>query len=408
MSNLHEPPGFPIAQPRRAKRVSVIWIIPIVAVLIGGWLAWDTLSKQGPTITISFEGGEGLQAGQSQLKFKDIVFGTVQSLTLSKDQSRVLVTVATTRQAEPLLTEDTEFWVVKPRLFAGDVRGLETLFSGVYIGMLPRQVGGKQKREFVGLEEPPVLEANLKGRVFLLKTSRLGSISLGSPVFFRGLDVGEVLSYDLADMAETVTIHAFVRAPFDAYVHDETRFWNASGISVKMTSAGVQVQIESLRALLLGGVAFSTPTEYSHTEPSGEHHLFPLFADEDAANAASYTNKIPVLSFFPGSVSGLGPGSEVTLQGFIVGQVKDVRLIYDPVKDRVVAPVRYELEPERVLGVGKRVFNTPEEGAAALVKQGLRATLETTSLLTGQKAVVLKFVPNAPPATITKEGDDYV
>jgi len=408
MSDQHGPASLPTAHPRRPRRVSVIWIIPIVAVLIGGWLAWDTLSKQGPTITIAFESGEGLQPGQSQLKYKEIAFGTVQGLALSQDQTHVIVTVTTTREAKPLLTEDTEFWVVKPRLFAGDVRGLETLFSGTYIGMLPRKLGGKEKRDFVGLENPPVLEANLKGRVFLLRTSRLGSISLGSPVFFHGLDVGQVLSYDLGDMAERVTIHAFVRAPFDTYIHDESRFWNASGISVKMTSTGVQIQMESLRALLLGGVAFSTPTEYSHTGQSAEKHVFPLFADEDAANAASYTNKIPVLSYFSGSVSGLGPGSDVTLQGFTVGQVKDVRLIYDPVKDRVVAPVRYELEPERVLGVGNRVFKTPEEGAAALVKQGLRATLETTSLLTGQKAVVLKFIPNAPPVTVTKEGEDFV
>jgi paraquat-inducible protein B len=224
MSDVPEPPGLPSASPRRPRRVSIIWVLPIVAVAIGAWLAWDTLSKVGPTITISFESGEGLQAGQSQLKFKDIVLGTVQGLTLSSDHSHVLVTIATTREAEPLLTDTTVFWVVKARLFAGSVRGLETLLSGVYIGMLPGQTAGKPQRKFVGQEEPPVLTANVPGHTFLLTASRLGSISLGSPVFFRDLDVGEVLSWDLADMAETVTIHAFVRAPFDSYVHDETRF----------------------------------------------------------------------------------------------------------------------------------------------------------------------------------------
>jgi paraquat-inducible protein B len=408
MSDQREPPALPSASPRRARRVSIIWLIPIVAVAIGVWLAWDTLSKQGPTITISFESGEGLQAGQSQLKFKDIVFGTVQSLALSPDQSHVLVTVAMTREAEPLLTQDTIFWVVKPRLFAGNVTGLGTLFSGVYVGMLPGKTGGKREREFVGHEDPPVLEVNTPGRVFLLRASRLGSISLGSPVFFHDLDVGQVLKWDLTDMAETVTIHAFIRAPFDTYIHDETRFWNASGISVKLAGAGLQVQMESLRALLLGGIAFSTPAEYSHTEASAEKHVFPLFADQDTANAASYTRKIPVISYFSGSVRGLGPGSEVTMQGFKIGAVTDVRLIYDPVKDKVLAPVRYELEPERVLGVGRRVFKTPAEGAADLVKRGLRATLESTSLITGQQAVVLKFVPDAPPATVSEEGGYFV
>ena len=408
MSDLPEPSALPSATPRRPRRVSVIWVIPIVAVAIGVWLAWDTLSKEGPTITISFESGEGLQAGQSQLKYKEIVLGTVQSLALTPDQSRVLVTIATTRQAEPLLTHDTIFWVVKPRLFAGNVTGLETLFSGVYIGMLPGQLGGKSARQFVGREEPPVLEAKVPGRTFLLRASRLGSISLGSPVFFHDLDVGQVLSWDLTDMADTVTIHAFVRAPFDSYVHDETRFWNASGISVKLTGAGVQVQVASLRALLLGGIEFSTPVEYSHTEASLENHIFPLFPDQDTAIAASYTRKIPLVSYFSGSVRGLGPGSEVTMQGFTLGHVTDVRLIYDPVKDRVVAPVRFEVEPERVLGIGKRAFKTPAEGLDDLLKRGLRATLESTSLITGQQAVVLKFVPDAPPATVSKEGDYFV
>ena len=408
MSELPQPSGLPSAATRRSRRVSIIWVIPLVAVVIGGWLAWDTLSKQGPTIEISFESGEGLQAGQSQLKFKDIVFGTVQSLTLSPDHTHVLVTVATTRQAEPMMTDTTVFWVVKPRLFAGSVSGLETLLSGAYIGMLPGQTAGKRQRKFIGQENPPVLEADVPGHTFLLKTDRIGSISLGSPVFYRDLTVGQVLGWDLSDMAETVTIRAFVRAPFDSYVHDETRFWNASGVSVKLGAAGVQLQMESLRALLLGGVAFDTPKEQTRTEASAENHVFPLFPDRDAANAASYTRKIPVISYFPGSVRGLAPGSEVTIHGVVIGHVTDVRLVYDPAKADVLAPVRYEVEPERVLGVGRRAYKTPAEGVVDLLKHGLRASLESTSLITGQQMVALKFVPNAPPATLTMEGSDVV
>ena len=260
MDDVTQPPTISGALVRRSRRVSVMWLIPLVAIAIGGWLAWDTLSKEGPTITLSFETAEGLQAGQSQLKFKDIVLGTVKSLDLTPDHARVLVTIATTRQAEPLLTDTTMFWVVKPRLFAGNLSGLSTLLSGSYIGMLPGETAGKPQREFVGREDPPVLEANVPGHTFLLEgAASLGSISLGSPVFFRDLDVGTVLGWDIADMAESVTIHAFVRAPYDSYVHDETRFWNASGVSVKLGGTGVDVQLESLRALLLGGIAFDTP-----------------------------------------------------------------------------------------------------------------------------------------------------
>jgi paraquat-inducible protein B len=181
MTNLAEQrAAIPHATARRSRRISIIWVIPLVAIAIGAYLAWDTLSKEGPTIKISFESGEGLQAGQSQLKFKDIVFGTVKSLELGPDHAHVIITVATTHQAEPLLTDQTIFWVVKPRIFAGNVSGLETLLSGSFIGMLPGRAGGKEQRKFIGHEDPPILQANVPGHTFMLKAKRLGSISLGS------------------------------------------------------------------------------------------------------------------------------------------------------------------------------------------------------------------------------------
>src|ERR1700730_16671379 len=408
MTNLAEPRVVPHASTRRSRRLSAIWIIPLVAVAIGAWLAWDTLSKEGPTIKISFESGEGLQAGQSQLKYKDMVFGTVKSLELSPDQTHVVMTVATTRQAEPLLTEGTIFWVVKPRLFAGNVSGVETLLSGSYIGMLPAAKAGKSERDFVGREDPPVLGAHVAGRTFLLKSKRIGAVSVGSPIFFRDLAVGEVLGWDIADMAEYVTIHAFVRAPYDSYVHDETRFWNASGVSIKLGGTGIEVQMESLKALLLGGVAFETPVADIHTAETPENHQFPLFADRETANAASYTRKIPAISYFSGSVSGLAPGSEVRVHGLKVGEVTDVRLTYDVAKDTVLAPVRYEVEPERVVGVGKRVFKTDAESVDALLKKGLRASLQSANLITGQQIVALEFATDAPAGEVSMDGPDFV
>jgi paraquat-inducible protein B len=405
---LEQRAAVPRATTRRSRHISVIWIIPLLAVAIGGWLAWDTWSKEGPTIRISFDSGEGLQAGQSQLKFKDIVFGSVKSLELAPDHTHVIVTVATTHQAKPLLTEKTVFWVVKPRLFAGNVSGLETLLSGSFIGMQPGEVGGKAQHEFVGQEDPPILQANVPGHTFVLKAKRLGSVSLGSPVFFRDLNVGEVLGWDVGDMAEYATIRAFVRAPYDSYVHDQTRFWNASGLSVKLGGAGVEVQLESLKALLLGGIAFETPEAEIHTAATSENHVFPLFADRDAANNASYTRKIAVISYFPGSVKGLAPGSEVTMHGLQIGYVTDVRLEYDKAKDMVVAPVRYIVEPERITGIGQRVLQTDEESVEAVLNKGLRASLQSASLITGQQVVALDFITDAEPVPVTKEGEDFV
>ena len=408
MTNLAEQRTLPHAATHRSRRVSIIWIVPAVAVAIGAWLAWDTLSKEGPTIKVSFDSGEGLQAGQSQLKYKDIVFGTVKSLELAPDRAHVIATIATTHEAKPLLTEGTLFWVVKPRFFAGNISGIETLLSGSYVGMLPAANPGKSQHEFVGREDPPVLGTYVPGRTFLLKSKRIGSVSVGSPIFFRDLNVGEVLGWDIADMAEYVTIHAFVRAPYDGYVHDQTRFWNASGLSIKLGGAGIDVQMESLKALLLGGIAFETPVADIHTVETAADHVFPLFADHEMANAASYTRKIPAISYFPGSVSGLAPGASVTVHGLKVGEVTDVRLTYDAAKDEVLAPVRYEIEPERVVGVGKRVFNTDAESVQAFLKQGLRASLQSANLITGQQNVALDFVTDAPEAEVTMDGPDFV
>jgi paraquat-inducible protein B len=403
-----DPASLQRAGVRRSRRLPVIWTIPIVAIAIGAWLAWDTLSKEGPRIAISFEDAEGLQAGQSQLKFKDIVLGTIKSLEFTKDRRKVLVTIATTAQAEPFLTTGTQFWVVKPRLFAGNISGFSTLLSGSYIGLLPGDAAAKAERNFVGREEPPLLDSDIPGRTFLLKTDQLGSVNLGSPVFYRGLSVGQVLGWDIGDMAQNVTIHAFVRSPFDSYVHDQTRFWNASGVSVKLGGAGVEMQVESLRALLLGGVAFENPTTVPSGEVSAENHEFPLFVNQDAAKAASYSRKIDLLVYFSSSVRGLGAGSEVVVHGLKIGQVTDVKLSFDPVKDAIVAPVRLEIAPERIVGIGRQVFKDTRDAVQTLVSKGFRATLQSGNLLTGEILVSFEVLPDAPAVTVTEQDGAFV
>src|SRR5690349_7560992 len=275
MSNTNSTSMLARAGIRHSRRIPVIWVIPIIAIAIGVWLAWDTLSKEGPTITITFETAEGLQAGQSQLKFRDITLGTVKRLDLSKDHAHVAVPVATTRQAEPLLTDQTVFWVVKPRLFAGNISGLDTPLSGSYIGMMPGATEGKPQRTFTGREEPPVLQANIPGHTFSLKANRLGSISVGSPVYYRDLNEGEVLGWDVAGLAGSVSFSALCRAPYERYVTVGTMFWNASGVSLKIGGNGVELQLESLRALLLGGIAFATPDVKSIGRMSIDKHVFP-------------------------------------------------------------------------------------------------------------------------------------
>ncbi|MFO1025271.1 MAG: MlaD family protein [Acetobacteraceae bacterium] len=392
----------------RRRRISLIWAIPVITLLIGGWLAWQTARERGPLITITFQTAAGLTANQSHVRHKDVDMGVVQKIALTPDRKQVQVTVRMTRDAEVLLTQGAEFWVVRPRFFAGSISGLQTLVSGSYIDMRPGLEGADAKREFAGLENPPVLQSDVPGRTFLLKANRLGSLSLGSPVMYRDLDVGEVLGWDVGEMARDVTLHVFVREPFDKYVHDDSRFWNASGASVQLGANGVQFQIESLRAILLGGIAFETPDDSTGTVESAADRTFTLYQNKEAADASVFKRSLPFVTNMTTSVSGLGAGSPVTLHGIKVGEVSSVTLLYNRTDDQVVVPVHFTLEPGRIaelnLPAGERLDGWMED----LVKRGLRVKMETANFLTGQKQLVMDMFPDAAPGALHKQGDAYV
>ena len=402
---MSDPPVIPAPARVVARRLpSPIWLIPVVTVLVAGWLAWDTLSRRGPLITVTFESGEGLIAGQSQIKYRDVVMGQVQTIEISADLAHVSVTARMNQEAERLLTERAQFWVVKPRLFAGSISGLETVLSGAYVSLLPSAEPAPAARHFTGLENPPVLQSSTAGHTFLLKANLLGSISLGSPVFYRGLDVGEVLGWDIADMADSVTIHAFVRAPFDRYVHEESHFWNASGLAVKLGADGLQVQVESLRALLLGGIAFDTPFAARATPVvETDKAVFSLYPNQEAADAAGFKRRVAAVAYFPGAVDGLARGAPVTLRGIRVGQVTSVRLEYDAASDSIRVPVHFEVQPERIGDIGAVEGRGPLDNLRHLVALGMRAQLQSVNLLTGQKAIAFDVVADAPPAEVTVE-----
>lgn len=390
------------------RRLSWIWAIPVVTMVVGAWLAYSTLAQRGPLITISFETAEGLVANQSHVRHKDVDMGVVTKVRLAPDMKRVEITVRMNREAEPLLTKGAEFWVVRPRFFAGSITGLQTLFSGSYIDLLPVPGGGTPKRDFVGLENPPVLQSDVPGRAFLLKARRIGSINLGSPIMFRDLDVGEVLGWDVGKLARDITVHAFVRAPFDKYVNDKSHFWNASGVKVGLGGTGLQVQLESLRAVLLGGIAFDTPDSAAGAPESDAGRTFPLYVDQDAADSAVYTRSIPFVANFNGSVLGLSAGSPVMLHGLRIGAVTAVALEYDRARDAVVAPVHFNVEPERIAQLDLPADDDLDGRLRALVRRGLRVKLQTASFVTGQKQLDIDLFTDASPGELGKVGDDYV
>ena len=392
----------------RKSRLSLIWAIPIVTLIAGVWLAWSTVSQRGPLITVTFETAEGLQANLSHVRHKDVDMGVVHKIALTADRKRVEVTVRMNREAEPLLTDRAQFWVVRPRFFAGSISGLQTLFSGSYIDLLPAAEGGDAKRDFVGLENPPVLQSDVPGRTFLLEANRIGNLSLGSPILFRDLEVGEVLGWDVGEMARNITVHAFVRQPFDKYVHDNSRFWNASGAKVTLGTNGLELQVESLRAVVLGGIAFETPDDPALTEESQSDHPFPLYQSKDAADASSYKRSVPFMANFTNSVAGLAAGSPVTLRGLKIGEVSAVSLVYDRAADNVVVPVHFKLEPERIALLDLPSDRDLDSRMADLVRRGMRVKLETANFLTGQKQLSMEVYRDVSAAEIGKQGDTYV
>lgn len=399
MSNAH----LPHARTRRQKLLAWVWLVPGVAAFTVLWLGWQSLQTRGPLITIVFDDAEGLDEGHTPVRYKSVQVGLVESVGLSKDLSKVVVTARMDRRVAASLTEHAQFWVVKPRFSASGVSGLSTLLSGSYIEMEPGSGGAESK--FTGLEEPPVVQAQVPGQRFTLEANQLGSLDQGSPVYFRGLQVGEVLGDALQADGRSVEIYVFVRHPYDQLVKTNSHFWNASGVSVGTTGSGIKANIGSLQTLLAGGIAFDSPPD-GPVEPQGKTDArFKLYDDPASADDAATGPVVPYLVRFPGAVHGLGIGAPVELDGVRIGRVTGFHLEYDIATADLETPVMLELQPDLVhLKAGGSA--NPEIFDRALhdlTAAGLRARLGTASLITGSLLVSLEPVQGATPAAMTVE-----
>ncbi len=408
MSDSTSEPNVPAAEVRKRGPFSFIWILPLVALAIGGYLAFTTLSQRGPDIVITFKGADGLTAGQTKVRHKNVDLGTVAGIRLAEDMNHVIVTVHMTAEAAPYLTDQARFWVVRPRLSGSNISGLETLISGGYIELDPGDKTAKSQRQYTGLEDPPGVRSDEPGRTFVLQADRIGSIGSGSPVFYRDIVVGEVLGYHLPEGSGPIPVNIFVREPYDKWIRKSTSFWNASGVRVELGGAGVHVQVESLQAVLSGGVAFGTSEEQRDEPMAAQDTTFPLYKDEGAANAAGYKQRIPLVAYFKNSAAGLAVDSPVQIFGIQIGTVTAIDLKIDAGNATPQVRVAMEMQPERLAGVGSMVPETPEAAAQRLVDLGMRAELVTSSYITSSKAVSLEFLPNMPHEQIGHEGKAIV
>ncbi|PWC38038.1 paraquat-inducible protein B [Azospirillum sp. TSO35-2] len=390
-----------VLPPRR--RLSPLWALPLVAALIAGWLGWNWWQERGPQIVITFQSGEGLEAGRTKIKHKNVDLGTIETVRLSDDLTQVVATARMDRTAARHLKDGTRFWVVAPRLSLGGVSGLSTVVSGTYVEMEPG--GGDDRREFDGLDEPPVIRADVPGRSFTLKAEQLGSLAQGSPVYFRGVQVGEVMGYSLSPQDRTVSVAIFVRQPYEGLVHDGTRFWRSSGIQISAGADGFKFQTESLKSLALGGVVLETPPDPEAGPQAGDWAAFTLYEDQTSAAAARDRLRVRYRLEFPGSVQGLQAGAPVQMRGLTVGHVAAVRLEYDEARQEIHIPVEIDVEPDLVARTYAVNDGQPMDEArarqliATQIAKGMRGRLASGNLLTGQKLVSFDYEPN-PPAIV--------
>ncbi len=402
------PTPEPAAKVRRS-RISLIWLIPLVAAVIAAWLGWRTVSQEGNTVTLTFRTADGLSAGQTRVRHKAVELGQVETIRLSDDMSHVIIKMKMRREADPYLTDNARFWVVRPRITSGSLSGIETLVSGSYIEMDPGNRDGQRQLDFTGLEQPPGVRTGEPGRTFTVKAQRLGSLGPGAPVFYRDITVGEVLGYDIGDGTGPVSVQVFIRAPYDGFVRRGTHFWNASGLSVQVGSEGVHVEVASVQALLSGGVAFDSPgRSKANAAEADQGAEFPLFNNYNEAQASGYSTKLAFVTYFESSVRGLSRGAPVEFFGIQIGTVTNVALELNPATGEARVRVRLEVQPERIMNQDEIKNEDTLDGTRRLVQRGMRAQLQTASYLTGQRVVALDFVANPRPADVVTEGDDIV
>jgi paraquat-inducible protein B len=398
------------ARVKQHGRLSPVWIIPLVAAALVAYLGYSSFANRGPELTLTLATADGLTVDQTQLKHKAVPLGTVSSIKLAPDMKTVVVKVRMDGGTKHLLTDKARFWVVKPRLTAGSLSGIETIVSGSYIEVDPGEAGGKPQSQFKALDQPPGRQSDEPGQVFVLNAKGLGSLGASSPIYFRDVEVGEVLSYDLGQGMGPVSMRIFIREPYDKFVHPQSRFWNASGLSITTGAAGMKVELQSLQTLLSGGIAFETPHGAESEPPAAENTAFELYDDKATADAAFYQVNLPYVTYFKTSVQGLTSGSPVQLFGVQVGSVTDVKLVYDPGNHEMVARVEFEIQPERILNKNERTANAPMPDTlrAAFAEANMRVVLESSSFLTGAKDLSIAFAPGKASGDLPREGEAVV
>jgi paraquat-inducible protein B len=393
--------ALPVAQVVRTRRfgLSLVWFVPLVALLVAGSLFVRKVILVGPRIDIEFASAEGIEPGKTDVRYKEVVVGKVETVQLRGDRKRVIVTVRLDRAASSLAVEDSLFWVVRPRIGTAGISGLGTLLSGAYIA-IDAGTSKEARDSYVGLEVPPFVLRGEPGASFALRADDLGSLEVGSPVLYKRTRVGRVVGYTLDPAVDELSIRIFVEAPYQTLVTPQARFWNASGIDLQVNASGLTVNTESVASLIAGGIAFEIPAGTAKATPAPPGSTFVLYRDRKAALAPEDGAAVPVRMVFDQSVRGLTEDAPIDFLGVEIGRVRAIALQYDGRQQRFPVRVLADIYPLRLGAVHNALFKGVEGEPAAeaavlqrLVEKGMRAQLRTGNLLTGQLYVALDFDP---------------
>jgi paraquat-inducible protein B len=393
----------PEIAPRRRIGLSLVWLVPIVALVVAASLFVRTVLLVGPRIDIEFVTADGIEPGKTDVRYKEVIIGRVEAVTLRGDRKRVIVTVRLDRAAAGFAVEDSLFWVVRPRIGAAGISGLGTLLSGAYIGS-DAGSSAVTRDAFVGLEAPPFVLRGEPGAIFALRADDLGSLEVGSPVLYRRTRVGRVVGYTLDPVGDELSIRVFVEAPYQTLVTPQTRFWNASGVDLRLNASGLTINTQTLASVIAGGVAFENrPGSAKAAAPAAPESTFVLFNDRRSALAPEDGTGVPVRMVFDQTARGLAENAPIDFLGVEIGRVRSVQLQYDDRRQRFPVRVMADLYPLRLGAVRSALFSGTDGDAAAeaavvqrLVEKGMSAQLRTGNLLTGQLYVALELGKNKP------------
>ena len=399
------PPLAPVSRTPARARFSPIWIVPLVSALLGLWLVVRYYSAKGPVITVQFENAEGIIAGKTPVLCRSVPVGTVSDLELSDDNKSVIVKLAMTREAERLLVDDSQIWVERARYSSAGISGLNTLVSGNYIQLQPG-ISKESQRNFTGLENPPPTPPGVPGLHFKLIADQAGGLGAGAPIVYKGITVGKLESRIFHTEPAIVEFDAFIEGDYVDLVNQKTRFYNSGGLDLKIGAEGVQVRLGTLESLITSSVTFTDPEpNEQHVKSMPNDQKFTLYGSLADAKKVDFNPSIPYLLLFTGSVRGLSPDAPVEFRGIRVGSVVAASFKYLPNDPEHRVPVLIKIDPTVLT-------NKPGGDPAGTqlliskgVENGLRASLKTGSLITGQLFVELDFQKDAPPAVMTGVGD---